>query len=99
MCSIVEFSCPDEINITQKVNDKINVYGLLIRNLQIMHTQYKFNMIATIVGGLGYIPKCLTSYVQDLGFDDNETTVHIMKMENIVACGTVKICKTFLRFE
>ena len=99
MCSIVEFSCPADINITQKVNDKINVYGLLIRNLQIMHAQYKFNMIAIIVGELGYIPKCLTSYVQDLGFDDNETTVHIMKMQNIVTCGTVKICKTFLRFK
>ena len=52
MCSIVEFSCPADINITQKVNDKINVYGLLIRNLQIMYPQYKFNMILTIVGAL-----------------------------------------------
>ena len=99
MCSIVEFSCPADINITQKVNDKINVYGLLIRNLQIMYPQYKFNMIPIIVGALGYIPKCLTSYLQDLGFDENEATVHIMKMQNIVACGTVKICKTFLRFK
>ena len=60
MCSIVEFSCPADINITQKVNDKINVYGLLIRNLQIMYPKYKFNMIPIIVGALGYIPKCLT---------------------------------------
>ena len=99
MCSIVEFSCPADINITQKVNDKINVYGLLIRNLQIMYPKYKFNMIPIIVGALGYIPKCLTSYLQDLGFDGNEATVHIMKMQNVVACGTVKICKTFLRFK
>ena len=64
-----------------------------------MYPQYKFNMIPIIVGALGYIPKCLTSYLQDLGFDGNEATVHIMKMQNIVACGTVKICKTFLRFK
>ena len=56
-------------------------------------------MIPIIVGVLGYIPKCLTSYLQDLGFDKNESTVHIMKMQNIVACSTVKICKTFLRFK
>ena len=99
MCSIVEFSCPADINITQKVNDKINVYGLLIRNLQIMYPQYKFNMIPIFFEALGYIPKCLTSYLQDLGFDKNESTVHIMKMHNIIACGTVKICKTFLRFK
>ena len=99
MCSIVEFSCPADINIMQKVNDKINVYGISIHNLQIMYPQYKFNMIPIIVGALGYIPKCLTSYLQDLGFDGNEATVHIMKMQNIVACGTVKICKTFLRFK
>ena len=56
-------------------------------------------MTPIIVEALGYIPKCLTSYLQDLGFDENEATVHIMKMQNIVACGTVKICKTFLRFK
>ena len=56
-------------------------------------------MIPIIIGALGYIPKRLTSYPQDLDFDENEATVHIMKMQNIVACGTVKICKTFLRFK
>ena len=64
--SIVELSCPADINITQKDDDNINVYGLLIRNLRIMYPQYKFNMIPIIVGALGYIPKCLTSYLQDL---------------------------------
>ena len=83
----------------QKVSDKINVYGLLIRNLQIMYPQYKFNMIPIFFEALGYIPKCLTSYLQDLGFDKNESTVHIMKMQSIVTCGTVKICKTFLKFK
>ena len=81
----------------QKVNDMINVYGLLIGN--IMYSQYKFNMIPIIVWALGYILKCLTSYLQDLGFNKNELTVYIVKMQNIVACCTAKICNTFLRFE
>ena len=55
LCSIVEFSCPTDINIMQKVNNKINVYGLLICNLQIMYPHYKFNMIPIIVRALGYI--------------------------------------------
>ena len=39
LCSIVEFSCPADINITQKVNDKINVYEFLRRSLQVMYPQ------------------------------------------------------------
>ena len=69
MCSIVEFSCPADINIMQKANNKISVYGLLICNFQIMYPQYKFNMISIIVAALGYIPKSLTSYLPDLGFE------------------------------
>ena len=56
-------------------------------------------MIPIIVGTLVYMPKCLTLYLQDLGFDKNESTVHIVKMQNIVAYGTVKICKLFLKFK
>ena len=52
-------------------------------------------MIPIIVGALGYIPKCLTSCMEDLGFDKNKSTVHVVKMQNIVACGTAKICKHF----
>ena len=39
LCSVVESSCPAYINIMQKANGKINVYGLLICNLQIMYPQ------------------------------------------------------------
>ena len=100
LCSIVEFSCSADTTIMQKVNNKINVYCVLISNLQIMYPQYyKFNMIRIIVGALGYILECLTSYLQDLGFNKNESTVHIVKIQNLVACSTVKICKPFLRFK
>ena len=68
----------------EKINNKINIYGLLICNLQIMYPQYKFNMILIIVGALGYILKGLTSYLQDLGFDKNESMNHIMKMQNML---------------
>ena len=32
-CSILEFSCPADVNISNKVNEKNNVYGILIRNM------------------------------------------------------------------
>ena len=43
-----------------------------------MYPQYKFNMILIIVGALGYILKGLTSYMQDLSFDKNESKVIIL---------------------
>ena len=97
-CSVLEFSCPTDVNISNKVNEKNNVYGMLIRNMQILYLDYKFNMIPIIVGALGYIPKCLKGYVCDLGFDEKEAVKHMINMQNIVANGTVKICKTFLKF-
>ena len=35
-CSILEFSCPVDVNISNKVNEKNNRYGMLIRNMQIL---------------------------------------------------------------
>ena len=98
-CTILEFSCPSDINISNKVNDKLNIYGPLVRNMQIMYPEYKFQMVPIIVGALGYVPKSLKEYIEELGFSKNETKRHINKMQAIVTGGTIKICKTFLNFK
>ena len=36
ICTIIEFSCPADINISKKIAEKTDNYGPLIRNLQIM---------------------------------------------------------------
>ena len=56
-CSILEFGYRADVNISNKANEKNNVYGMLIRNMQILYPDYKFNMIPIIVGVLEYIPK------------------------------------------
>ena len=58
-CSILKFSCPADVNISNKVNEKNKIYGMLIRNMLILYSDYKFNIIPIIVGALGYIPKYL----------------------------------------
>ena len=60
---------------------------MLIRNMQILYPDYKFNMIPIIVNALGYIPKCLKRYICDLGFDEKEAVKHIINMQNIVTSG------------
>ena len=36
LCSIIEISCPLNTNIGRKVNEKLETYGPLVRNLQIL---------------------------------------------------------------
>ena len=60
LCSIIKFNCPAVINIPRKINEKMNNYGPLLRNLQILYPEYKFEMIPVVVGAPGYVPKCLT---------------------------------------
>lgn len=38
-------------------------------------------------------------YLQELSFDKNKSNVHIVKMQDRAVYGTVKPCKTFLRFK
>ena len=66
--------------------------------MQILYRDYRFEFLPIIVGALGYMPKCLFKYMEDLGFQKNEAKKHIHTMQKIVTSGTVKICKTFLNF-
>ena len=55
-------------------------------------------MIPIVVGALGYVPKGLTQYLCQLGFNTIELRKIIRKMQNISVSSTVKICKTLLKF-
>ena len=74
----------------------MNTYDPLLRNLQILYPEYEFEMIPIVVGALGYAPKCLTQYLSQLS--TIEIRKIIRKMQNISVSGTVKIWKTFLKF-
>ena len=97
ICQIVEFSYPCDINLIGKTSDKINTYGPLMA-LQISYPQYQFEMIPMIIGALGYVAKSLITYVKQLGFERNDEVYVIRKLQNLAKAGTVRICKTFLKF-
>ena len=59
--------------------------------MQIMYSDYKFVVITIIIGALGNVPKCLSKYLLQLGFDILEINGIIRKRKNVSACGTVKI--------
>ena len=97
-CNIVEFSCPADINITKKEEEKLSAYVPLVRNLQIMHPKYHYKIIPIVLGALGSIPKSLNGYLCQPGFNSLEPKRMICKMQSISATGTAKICKSFLKF-
>ena len=53
VCTVIDCSCQLDLNITKNFAGKKNSYGPLIRNLQIMYPNYKFEMIPTVIGCLG----------------------------------------------
>ena len=81
VCAVVEISCPADINITLKAREKENIYGELIRNLQILHLDYNFIFIPVIIGALGYVTNCLSTNLEKLGFTKPERTQLIKKLQ------------------
>ena len=76
----------------------MNIYGPLIRNMQMMYPKYKFKMIPVVIGALGYVSKHLQDHLEKLGFTNVESRRLIRKLQVASIGGTVKICKTFLNF-
>ena len=91
-CQVVDFSCPAD------VSEKENIYGPLIRSMQLLYPDYKFEFIPIIVRALGSIPTCLLQGIERHGFTGKESNriINVLQQKSII--GTVKICKTFLGF-
>ena len=96
ICTIIEFSCPADINISKKIAEKTDNYGPLIRNLQIMYPQYRFMFVPIIVGTFGWVPKSLKDELQCLGINDIDSFTR--KLQVFSVSGTVKIFRAFLKF-
>ena len=97
-CTVIDFTCPLDSNIRNKVAERKNNYGPLIRNMQMMYPNYKFEMISVAFGCFGYVQKDLQMYIKQLGFDDNEIPFLIRRLEIVSISGSVNICKAFFNF-
>ena len=98
ICQVVEFSCPADIKVSRKVEEKVAAYGPLIRNLQIMYKDYHFKMLLVVVGALGTIPNATKESLKEMKFSKAEINKLLRKLQNNSVRGTVKICKTFMKF-
>ena len=74
------------------------MYAPLVRNLQIMHPGYKFEIALIVMGAIRYVPKCLVTYLKMVGFEGKDIKLLICRMQVKYISRSVKICKTFLNF-
>ena len=92
----MEVSCPLDINVVRKIQEKEDIYGPLMRSLQIQYPKYTFSFIPVIIGATGYVPTRLDQSMAELGFLEKECSSIIHTLQMIAISGTIKICKTFL---
>ena len=97
-CKVVEFSCPNDVNVTKKIQEKEDNYGPLLRAMQITYPEYRFSFVPIVVGALGTIPKELKTSIIKLGFNNDEAHIMIKFIQQKSILGSVKIVKTFLKF-
>ena len=64
-----------------------------------MYPEYKFQVALTVIGAMGYVPKCLINYLKMIRFNENESKVLISKLEIKPIPGAVRIYKAFLNFK
>ena len=43
-CAVVVISCPADVNIKKKPKEKLDNYAVLLRNLQMLYQDYKFEI-------------------------------------------------------
>ena len=63
--------------------------------MQIIYPDYQSQMMPIIVGAIGYVPKCLNSHMNDLGFNDKEIKMHVNKMQWLSRAVRLKYAKRF----
>ena len=84
-----------DINITEKINEKLEVYQSLVRNLQISHYCYKFKIAPIVVETMEYVPKCLVIYLKIVAFEGKEIKLLLRRMQVKSISGSVTIVKRF----
>ena len=55
-------------------------------------------MLPVVVGALGTIPNATKESLKEMKFSKTEINKLLRKLQNNSARGTVKICKTFMKF-
>ena len=79
---VIEFSCPTDINVSRKVEEKVAADGSLTRNLHVMYKDYHFKMLPLVVGALSTIPNATKEGLKEMKFSKTEINKLLIKLQN-----------------
>ena len=97
LCQVTHFSCPADINVSRRIEEKVATYGPLIRNLQIMYNDCRFKMLLVVVGALGTIANATKESLKEIKFSKTEKKQAFKKLAEQFCYRKVKICETFMK--
>ena len=63
-----------------------------------MYENHDFKFIPIVIGAMGYVPKTLNRYLQDLELSQKQSQHLTRILQCLSISGTAKISKTFLKF-
>ena len=63
-----------------------------------MYKDYRFKMLPVVVGALGTIPNSTKGSLKEMKYSKIDINKLLRKLQSNSVRGTVKICKTFMKF-
>ena len=63
-----------------------------------IYENYDFKFTRIVIGAMGYVPKILNRYLQDLELTQKQSQHLTRILQFLPVSGTVKISQTFLKF-
>lgn len=81
VCSIREAGCFADINICLKIKENKDIYGQLLRNLQLLFADYEFIFIQMIIGAVAFFSKCLKENLVNWDYQKEKLTSRFVHYE------------------
>ena len=84
--SVIKISCPADVNITQKKNEKLQKYVPLLRNLQMMYNDYKFEKLLRVLLDLKCEVVLNSYYVSGICTPKSHSYVVDHRLNEMICC-------------
>ena len=92
----MEIGVPFDTNVAVHQAKKGNKYMPLVSELQQMYPSFKYQIIPTIIGALGAVPKKLKEHLLKLNIKENRIKTTTRKLQKAAILSSVRVMKTFM---
>ena len=98
VCTLVEVCAPLDMNVTNRTAWKEGPCIPLFCEMSRIYPEYRFEIVRTVIGALGAVPRSLNKSLKKLNIEDKRIRPVTRRIQKASLIGSMKIVKTFLRF-